>query len=672
MLRFLLSRYFSNKYGFCFLVTCALLSASAQAQEVQLAGLSHDSLWSLSLEQLTQVEVRTASKRGEERDQAPAVVTSISQSEIRRYGARNLQDVLRRVAGVSPMSSVVLRDNVMSIRGQQSKAIDRRVLLLLNGRPVRDGNTGGSNSHFYRSFPVSAIKTIELIRGPGSVLYGSNAFSGVINVMTVEAEDSPSELKVTLGSFGTYAVEGVTSAELTESASVVAAGKRSVSAGWDYRAFDFVGVEQQIDYESDDYSVTLNGQWRNFEVSYYESRTKDAVMDSSPAFPRWPATEYYKLHRFVDVGYLHPLNDSWSLQANFTYNRQNREVYNGAVDVDGENTLTELVLLGDLNENTHLIAGLNYQDFDGVDFNGTPDPTHFRFNWKAAYVQLDHRLADWAKVVLGSQYNDDSTEQQLSSRAGLILNWSERWGAKILWAEAFRSPYAAELFLASPSLKGNPDLSPENIETLDLQLTYHAKKARIELNYFESKVTNTLDIDRTNFPLTFFNTVDVDFHGYEFVWAWQPSEHWELQGSWSYQTNETADGVVNGQIVANHMAKMGVYHQFSPGIRLGVFDSYFSKPADWSAINPQLPTALAAPKNLNEAPKDYHHLTLNLSVNLGQSFDNPALQTITLELYGDNLLESSPVYHPDLTGNRVNSFPFWPERSWHISLTSVF
>lgn len=672
MLQYLRFYLLSSRHNFCSVVLCLLLPVMAQAQELQLAGLNRDSLWSLSLEQLTQVEVKTASKREEALGDAPAVVTSISQSEIRRYGARNLQDVLRRVAGVSPMSSAVLRDNVMSIRGQQSKAIDRRVLLLLNGRPIRDGNTGGSNSHFYRSFPVSAIKKIEVIRGPGSVLYGSNAFSGVINVMTVAAEDSPDELKMTLGSFGSYTFEGVASTQFTESGSLVAAAKRSVSAGWDYRAFDFVGVENQIDYESDDYSVTLGGQWQNVTLSYYESRTEDVVIDSSPAFPRWPETEYYKLHRFVDVGYLHPLNDVWSLQANFTYNRQNREVYNGAVDVDGENTLTEFVLQGALREGTNLIAGLNYQDFDGIDFNGSPEPTRFRFNWKAAYVQLDHRLADWAKVVVGTQYNDDGTEEQLSSRAGLTLNWSSRWEAKILWAEAFRSPYAAELFLASPSLKGNPNLKPENIETLDLQLTYHANKARVELNYFESEVTDTLDIDRSGFPLTFFNTADVDFHGYEFVWTWQPSEHWELQGSWSHQANETAEGVVNGQIVANHMAKLGVYHQFSPGIRLGVFDSYFSKPADWSDINPLLPTVLAEPKELNESPKAYHHLTLNLSMNLGRCFDNPALNEITLELYGDNLLEASPVYHPDLTGNRINSFPFWPGRSWHVSLTSTF
>ena len=56
--------------------------------------------------------------------------------------------------------------------------------MLLNGRPVRESMEGGITSEMFESFPIGIIERIEVVRGPGSVLYGSDAFSGVINIIT--------------------------------------------------------------------------------------------------------------------------------------------------------------------------------------------------------------------------------------------------------------------------------------------------------------------------------------------------------------------------------------------------------------------------------------------------------------------------------------------------------
>ena len=74
--------------------------------------------------------------------------------------------------------------SVIASRGDQVMPSSSHILFLINGRPVREVLEGGIKSEIYESFPVTVIDRIEVIRGPGSVLYGSQAFSAVINVVT--------------------------------------------------------------------------------------------------------------------------------------------------------------------------------------------------------------------------------------------------------------------------------------------------------------------------------------------------------------------------------------------------------------------------------------------------------------------------------------------------------
>src|SRR5205814_1297045 len=77
------------------------------------------------------------------------------------------------------------------------------VLFLLNGRPVRESVYGGLDIPFLLAFPVETIERVEVVRGPGSVLYGSNAFTGIINVITKAATKSEGQVQAGYGSFET-------------------------------------------------------------------------------------------------------------------------------------------------------------------------------------------------------------------------------------------------------------------------------------------------------------------------------------------------------------------------------------------------------------------------------------------------------------------------------------
>ncbi|MCP4339236.1 MAG: TonB-dependent receptor plug domain-containing protein, partial [Desulfobulbaceae bacterium] len=163
-----------------------------------------DDMMSMDLDSLLNMEVSVASKSNEKLSDAPGIVGVISRREIDAFGYKTLADILNRCTSMYFLGADNFFFNQMNIRGMTPKQYDTHTLILLNGRPIRDNVSAGFNAVIYNAFPVESIDHIEIIRGPGSVLYGSNAYAGVINIVTLKA---PSELggaiRSTYGSFAT-------------------------------------------------------------------------------------------------------------------------------------------------------------------------------------------------------------------------------------------------------------------------------------------------------------------------------------------------------------------------------------------------------------------------------------------------------------------------------------
>ncbi len=124
----------------------------------------------------------TALGLGKSLRRAPAIASVITAEEIKLMGALDLDEVLENVPGLHVSLSGLNRlDSVYSIRGIHS-GFNPHVLLLINSVPVQYSLAGGRPARF--KLPVSSVEKIEVIRGPGSAIYGADAYSGVINVIT--------------------------------------------------------------------------------------------------------------------------------------------------------------------------------------------------------------------------------------------------------------------------------------------------------------------------------------------------------------------------------------------------------------------------------------------------------------------------------------------------------
>jgi iron complex outermembrane receptor protein len=144
-------------------------------------------LLAMSLEELIEVEVVLATGTPKPIYLAPAIANVITAQEIQDIGATTLNEVLETVPGlhVVPSSKGNMRP-VYSVRGIHT-SLNPQVLLLVNGYPIKDTYTGGRPNGFM--MPVTNISRIEIIRGPGSAVYGADAFAATINVITKDGQE---------------------------------------------------------------------------------------------------------------------------------------------------------------------------------------------------------------------------------------------------------------------------------------------------------------------------------------------------------------------------------------------------------------------------------------------------------------------------------------------------
>ncbi len=159
-------------------------------------------LLKMSIEELMNVQITVASRQKTSQDEAPSIVTVVTAEEIQDMGARNIVDILQRVPGFDFVHSIILPTPNSVIRDIPSDIGNGKIKYMINNHNL-SSQFGTINTHIL-CLPIDAIKQIEIIRGPCYALYGSGAFSGVVNIITKRGGDYPTGVTVVGGRFNTY------------------------------------------------------------------------------------------------------------------------------------------------------------------------------------------------------------------------------------------------------------------------------------------------------------------------------------------------------------------------------------------------------------------------------------------------------------------------------------
>lgn len=562
-----------------------VLSTTAVAQtERQLAALD--------LEELMKIEVPSvfgASKFLQKVIDAPAAVSVVTARDIDTYGYRTLSDIIRSVPGFN-----VTYDrnySYVGVRGfQRPGDYNSRVLLLIDGHRLNDPIYDEAYIGTEFAMDVGLIDRVELVRGPSSSIYGTNAFFSVINVITKKGQ-AVSGMRVSgdAGSLHTGSGRATFGANFDNGLDLLLSGSRYRSRGQQrlhYREFDDPatnrGVAENLDSDA---AHRLFGSLSFKGLSLqgvYGSRAKQvptAAYDSRFNDPRLKTND---AQGWIDLRYVRALRGDWQLTARVYYDRVAYDGRYPSNDADAD--VPSISVLGDyayakwwgaevygekvLVRRHKLTAGGEYRDRFSLRQGG--------FDVASGAVYLDDRRASrdsaifvedqytlHEKLLLNAGIRWDRYEtfgSTTNPRLGLIFKPVEKTAIKALWGTAFRAPNAYEMYYSVDLNRGNPHLEPETIRTGELVFERYLSDryramASAYVSHVDGLISQTVQSDG---GLTFLNLDTVGTRGVEAELEARWRSSIAVRFSYSYQN---ARNLVTGTPLANsarHLATANV------------------------------------------------------------------------------------------------------------------
>jgi outer membrane receptor for ferrienterochelin and colicins len=619
---------------------------------------------SLDLESLLNIKVITASRFSETQSEAPGVISVVSRDELNRFGGNTLREVLERVPSLAATSAYFTDRSMVAARGDQTKIDGGHVLFLINGRPTREILEGGVISDLLESFPVSILERVEVIKGPGSVLYGSNAFSAVVNLITQEADGNGLVLTGLGGQGGAMNTSGqamYTCGDL----SIVAAAQFHQKPEWatTYRFPDALIPDPLGSGAVSRLSVTIpdRGPGGYLGVNYKGLALMSSFTElDTSSFVRGAVGVNRWRRGFADLGYSWKASDHWDSSVNLTYTRTTLHVPDfPTIGRDSREFLLEWTNSVSVSARDRLTVGALYDHIQGEEdyFGITPSIAISKGSRPgyASYAQLNHRLLDNLKLVGGVQANKiGHIDLAVVPRAGVIWNPASGFTVKGLYGEAFRAPSINETLLNHPGLAGNADLKPERVGTFDIGVSYAGEHFQAGANYFRSKQTDSIVVDSSTPRWRYRNLGEATFHGLELEAKYYVKKALFLQGSMLYQANKDGNGTKNVTPISNRGAKAGVSYEAANGFTAGLFDVYQGPINGYAA-------------SVNPRPVSSHLLNAHLRLDLSRYMRAGATTGIALVAHADNLANKE-IWLPEWGGNSGDTIPVHGSRTLYFGV----
>ncbi|UDL07070.1 TonB-dependent receptor [Marinobacter sp. CA1] len=586
-----------------------------------------DSLWDISLEELGQIRVVSiASGTSTPLDKAAAVTSVIQADDIAAMGATDLDQVLETVPGLHVNHSDQAFSPKYVFRGITS-SFNPQALMLINGIPATTmmfGNRGNA----WGGMPVKAIERIEVIRGPGSALYGADAYAGVINIITKHVQDIPQT--VIGGRVGSFDTQG----GWLESATEV--GDIGLSLVLEYQTTD--GWDETIDHDAQTNFDSVFGTTASLAPGPVNTGVDQIDLRFEAGNERW--TFHMGLQDRSDVGTGPGIAQALDPEGKYGSTRVNADYSYSWIDVmdglDLEARLSVFHISQDPETDIVLYpAGAFGGAFpDGLIGSPGYEENQARFDLSSIYNGFDHHRvqagigAFWADLYDVSErknfnpdlspkghvedVSDDPSQvwmpeedrvnyylflqdewqfeqnwqlvsgvrydyytdigSTVNPRIALIWATTDSLTTKLLYGRAFRAPSLNELYVANnPVTVGNPDLDPETIDTLELAFSHQLTSSvsyGANLFYYriDDLITSMAQVGQV--AAKYANVGEREGYGVEMETLYEPRTDLTLAANYAYQraTDQDTDEPVGE--APNHQLYGRIQWRFVPDWQL--------------------------------------------------------------------------------------------------------
>ncbi len=545
---------------------CSALFSIAVASTIPLVAnaTEEQDLFSLSFEDLLDVQVDIASKTNETLSSVPSTMSVFSRKQIQALGVDNAYEVMNFVPGMQSTRG----DWVGAVPKDHARGVyldSGNVLVMINGERVNESSFGKA-SVYMPYIPIEVIEKIEFIRGPGSALYGSNAFLGVMNIVTSKERNT---MQLVVGNNGRYGATGQFNSSFSDDAALFASfsydqkdgesypqGVKDpleaiyLEAGVDYKKLklrarynetsldeflNLAGYSTQNQHSSDNTFVGIKYNWVNndklkLDSSY--SYTKHnissagliAAFDDIPDFflgPAWQTTD----SKFeTELSY--QFDNQWQLAAGVEY-AEAKQVKAG-VRTNYYDDESMLVIIDPAYYQQGIVTVMDFPEFA---------PLKYTFETYSAYGQLKIPYSEALTLFIGARYDDvKDIDSKLSPRLAGVYVINPEHTVKVQYGESFRTPVTNELFSNDDVTVGNPSLRSESVKTTELVWHYQTSELQANAVFFYNELNDFINIEPTQSNdalFTFANSFNTQNSGIELDGTWQSSKEFSVTGTYT-------------------------------------------------------------------------------------------------------------------------------------------
>ena len=467
----------------------------------------------------------------------PMTVTVIGRETLtEQYQTNVLPTVMQQVPGLFVTSRSMMGYGVstggsggINLRGISGGA--GQLLVLIDGHPQYQGIYGHPISDSYQTLMAERV---EVLRGPASVLYGSNAMGGVMNIVTRSMKEDGMKTSVNLGagSYGTVQAEASNQLRSGKFSSTVSAQYGRTDNHRPRMGFEQYGGYLKLGYDfNDHWNAYIDADITHFNASH-PGTTTSPLFDADQWITRGVISAALKNHY------------GWTSGAISAYSNFGRhKIDDGTADPTkptaryfrSKDALTGISWYqsAQLFEGNRLTVGIDYQNIYGNayytsketgDVLDTPNKQSGRSyrNEIAGYVDFRQDLLSWLTVDAGIRLDHHSvTGTEWIPQAGLVIRPVNTGELKAMASKGFRNPTMREMYLYPPS---NEELEPERIWNYELSWRHRIDAFSYGLNIFYIKGDNMIQtIQRKN-----VNTGEIENYGAEIEATWRVNSNLSL------------------------------------------------------------------------------------------------------------------------------------------------
>ena len=467
----------------------------------------------------------------------PMTVTVIGRKMLtEQHQTSVLPTVMQQVPGLFVTSRSVIGYGVstgaaggINLRGITGGA--GQLLVLIDGHPQYQGIYGHPISDSYQTLMADRV---EVLRGPASVLYGSNAMGGVLNIVTRSMHEDGVKTNVNLGtgSYGTV---------LTEASNQIRSGRFTSTVAAQYGRTDNhrprMGFEQYGGYLKLGYDI--NNNWNTYidaNITHFNASYPGTV--SSPIFEANQWITRGMVSAALENHY-NKTSGALSVYSNFGRHKIDDGTQNPAQPTQryfrSKDALTGISWYqsATLFNGNRMTVGIDYMHIYGNAYYtskatgeilDTPNKQsgHSHRNEIAGYLDFRQDLAEWLTVDAGIRLDHHSiTGTEWIPQAGIVVRPMATGEIKVMASKGFRNPTMREMYLYPPS---NTDLKPERLWNYELSWRHRLGAFNYGVNLYYIKGDNMIQtIQRKN-----VNTGEIENYGMELEADYRINSHWNL------------------------------------------------------------------------------------------------------------------------------------------------